>query len=273
MLSKKERFKRIIKDIKSIKIQGAVNVAKEGLKAYFMFPSKNTKEKILSLRPTEPTLNRVLDLAEKGFSKKEILNHFDEAQNKINKIVFKLLKNKEIIFTHCHSSNVINALIYAKKHNKKFEVINTETRPLFQGRKTAKELRKAGIKVTTFIDSGAKIAITKGKGNCQVDEVFFGADALLENGVINKIGSDMFAEIAYENNVPVYIIADSWKFTNKDVQIEQRSLNEIWDKAPKKIKIKNPAFEFINKKYISGIITELGLMKYSSFVKLIKKIS
>jgi len=35
----------------------------------------------------------------------------------------------------------------------------------------------------------------------------------------------------------------------------------------RKNKIKNPAFEFADKKYIKGIITELGLMSYNQFVK------
>ena len=44
--------------------------------------------------------------------------------------------------------------------------------------------------------------------------------------------------------------------TNKNVPIEQRKLNEVWDNAPKNIKIKNPAFEFVPKKYIKAIISE-----------------
>jgi methylthioribose-1-phosphate isomerase len=52
------------------------------------------------------------------------------------------------------------------------------------------------------------------------------------------------------------------------VPIEQREINEVWDSAPENIKIKNPAFEFVDKKYLTGIITELGLMKYNEFVKI-----
>jgi len=77
----------------------------------------------------------------------------------------------------------------------------------------------------------------------------------------------MISELAYIHKIPVYIIADSWKFTKKKVPIENRSLNEVWNRAPKDVKIKNPAFEFVPKKYISGIVTEFGLMKYDNFVK------
>ena len=51
-MDKKKRFDKICRDIKSVKIQGAANVAKAGFRAYKLFPNKKTKDKILSLRPT-----------------------------------------------------------------------------------------------------------------------------------------------------------------------------------------------------------------------------
>jgi len=263
---KKKEFNKICKDIKLIKIQGAKNVALFALKAYYLFPSKKSKKKLLSLRPTEPMLLKVLDLAETK-SQKEILDHFKNSQKKINENIFKLIKNKEIIFTHCHSTNVINSLIYAKKHKKNFEVYNTETRPLFQGRITAKELSRNKIKITQFVDAALGIALSKEQGTKKVSKVFLGADAILKNGAINKIGSEVIATIAKQQKIPVYIVADSWKFTDKELKIEQRSLNEIWDKAPKNIKLKNPAFEFIDKKYIKAIVSELGVLSYKEFLE------
>lgn len=273
MDNKKEiEFNKILKDIKSIKIQGARNVAKAALKAYFLYPSIESKRKLLSSRPTEPMMFHVLHLAEEGINDIEIIKHFDEAQEKINKNIFKLIEDEDRIFTHCHSTNVINSLIYSKKKGKRFEVYNTETRPLYQGRITAIELKKAGIKVTMFIDSAAAIAIEKEnkRDKIYVNKIFIGADALLENGIINKIGSGMFVELAHKNKIPVYVIADSWKFTKYKILLEQRSINEVWNNAPKNIKIKNPAFEFVNKKYITGIVTELGLMKYNEFIRMMK---
>jgi translation initiation factor 2B subunit (eIF-2B alpha/beta/delta family) len=268
----KKNFNKIIRDIKNIKIQGATNIAKATLKAYSLFPTENSKKKLLSLRPTEPMIEKVLNFADKN-SPKKILKHFDEVQKKINSYVLKLIKKQEVIFTHCHSTNVVRALINAKIKGKDFEVYNTETRPLFQGRKTAKELRNAGIKITMFVDSAMGVAISKEQGTKKVDKIFLGADALLKKGIINKIGSETIAKLAKQEKIPVYIIADSWKFTKKKVPREQRKLNEVWDNAPKKIKIKNPAFEFVKKKYITGIVTEFGIMKYKEFLKNIKKVS
>lgn len=269
-MNNKKRFNKIARDIKEIKIQGARNIAKSALKAYHLMPTKESKKKLLSLRPTEPMLQNVLEMVEKK-DYKEILKHFDEAQDKINKHISKLIKKNDVIFTHCHSTNTTHALIYAKKEKKNFEVYNTETRPLFQGRKTARELKKAGIKVTMFVDSAIGIALGKEQGTKKVSKVFIGADALTKKGVINKVGSKVIAQIAKINKIPFYVVADSWKFTKKNLPIEQRKLNEVWDQAPKNIKIKNPAFEFVPKKLIKGIISEHGLMTYDKFVKKLSK--
>ncbi len=269
-MDKKRKFEEIARDIREVKIQGARNIARAALYAYSLIPTKESVRKLISLRPTEPMLVKVLWWAQKA-PYQEILKHFDLAQEKINKQVLRLIKDKNVIFTHCHSTNVVNALIYAKKKGKKFEVYNTETRPLFQGRKTAAELGKARIKVTFFIDSALEDALT-GEGELKrVDMVFLGADAILSNGVINKIGSELIARIAEDEKIPVYIIADSWKFSRSKIPIEERNLNEVWNKAPKAIKIKNPAFEFIRKKYITGIITEFGVMSYDKFIKKMMK--
>ncbi|MFH1585439.1 MAG: hypothetical protein ABIB79_01590 [archaeon] len=266
----KSVFNIICKRIKSVKIQGASNVAKKALYAYKLIPTKSSKKKLLGLRPTEPMLHKVLDLAEKK-SYKELMNRFDEAQDKMNKNVFRLIKKGDVIFTHCHSTNVVKALIYAKRKGKGFEVYNTETRPLFQGRKTAKELKRAGIKVTMFVDSALGVVLSKEQGTKKADKVFIGADAIMKNGIINKIGSETIAKLAQDEKIPVYIVTDSWKFSNKKVPLENRELNEIWDNAPKGMKLRNPAFEFVPKKYIKGVVSELGVLNYGGFLEKVSK--
>ena len=261
-MNKQKQLAKIYRDIKEIKIQGATNIAKSALEAYSILQTKSTIRKLISLRPTEPMLQNVLAKLDKKEDKNKILNHFQEAQDKINKEVLNLIKNKDIIFTHCHSTNVVKALIYAHKKSRKFEVYNTETRPLFQGRKTASELSSAGINITQFVDSAILIAMKK------TNKVFLGADAILKNGdVINKVGSGMISEIAKDNKIPVYIIADSWKFTKKNIELEQRNPGEIWDNAPKNIKLKNPAFEKVQGKNITAIVSELGVLTPREFLR------
>ncbi len=266
MPSKKERFEKIVADIKSIKVQGANNVAKAALAAYSLIPDKKSEKILLDSRPTEPMMRKVLQLAKKT-PKQKILRHFQDSQEKMNNTVLNLVKNDKIIFTHCHSTSVSKALINAHRKGRKFEVYLTETRPLYQGRRTAKELRKTGIKVTMFVDSSLGIALSGEQGFRKPGKILIGADAILKTGVINKVGSELLARIANEEKIPFYVVSDSWKFSNKKIPIEQRSLNEVWNKAPKNIRIKNPAFEFVHKKYITGIVSELGLMNYGKFLR------
>ncbi len=269
---RKKIFNQIIEDIASVKIQGAQNVARNALYAYSLIPTKKSKKKLLSLRPTEPLMKNILDKIEnKKHPYSEIMMHFKLAQNEINKHAFKIIKNKDVLFTHCHSSTVTNALINAKKKGKKFEVYVTETRPLFQGKKTAKELSEADIPTSLFVDSAAMIALTKNQGTKKVDKFFIGADALLEKGILNKVGSGMFSKIAFENEIPIYVLSDSWKYTKEKVKIEKRSWREIWKKPPETLKIKNPSFEFVPKKYLKGIISEYGLLSYEEFVERFKE--
>ena len=256
----KRGIERIYRSIRDVKIQGAVNIARAAVEAYLAEPTINNKKKLMSLRPTEPTLSNALNFVEKIGAKK-VISHFSESQEKINKFVLKLIKNGMIVYTHCHSTNVNLALIYARERGKKFEVYNTETRPLFQGRTTAKQLSKRGINVTAFIDSAMLEAIKK------VDLVFLGADAILKSGIINKIGSGMIAELAHDHRKPLYIVADSWKFSPKNVKIEERDFHEVWKNAPKKIKIRNPAFEKVGKKFVKGIVSEYGILSFERFVK------
>src|SRR3989344_7520136 len=214
------KFNRICNDIKNLKIQGAANVARKGLEAYSLKPGKESIRKLLSLRLTEPMLRNVLDYAER-FSAEEASKLMDRHFERILVYGKKIIHNKKKIFTHCHSSTVVGVL----KLNKRLTVFNTETRPLFQGRKTGEELNKAGINVINIIDSAALEYIKKS------DAVILGADAILENGdVINKIGSGMYAEVAFLHKKPVYIIADSLKYTKRIVKIEHRIPREIWDK-------------------------------------------
>ncbi|MFA5992241.1 MAG: translation initiation factor eIF-2B [Candidatus Pacearchaeota archaeon] len=271
-----KKLNKIFSDIKSVKIQGATNIAKAAISAYSLSPNKKTIAKLESLRPTEPMLQNVLHMLSKGKAKEEILSHFFQAQDKINKQVFNLIHNSDAIFTHCHSTAVVKSLIYSKQHAKHFEVYNTETRPLYQGRKTAVELGNAGIKVKTFVDSALNIALTDSqhqKDIKKVNKVFLGADAILKNGdVVNKVGSGTIAELAKDHKIPVYVIGDSWKFSKKTIGLEQRSYKEVWDNpgVSSNIKIKNPAFEKIPAKNITAIISDLGILSPREFIKKLK---
>ncbi len=287
--------KSILQNIKTVKIQGAEAVAKASVKAVraAIYKSKansvtqlyreltELKKTLLSLRPTEPCLANTLNFILFNLNILDIIHlrshldlrlhktdeHFEEANKIIIKYGVKKIRKGTVVFTHCHSSTVTNILIAAKKQGKKFSVNNTETRPLLQGRITARQLAGAGIQVKHYVDSATRLAV---RG---ADVVLLGADAITTEGrAVNKIGSELVAEVANRYDVPVYICTDAWKFDPKtifgfEVPIEKRPKNEIWKNPPKNITIVNPAFEIINPGLITGIISELGVYKPGMFIE------
>ena len=277
-------YKEIINKIKSLEIQGAKNIAIKGVEAFGLKLKETSDRKLLekyakeiiATRSTEPGLRNGIDFCLNNVGKlkdpaAEAIKHFLESNKKIAEIGSKKIRNGMIVFTHCHSSTVTSILIQAKKEGKKFEVYNTETRPKFQGRLTAEELAKAGIKVTHMVDSAGRSMIRK------ADLFLFGCDAISSEGfLINKIGTEALADAAQEAGIPAYSCTDSWKFNPETIlghneEIEQRDKKEVWDKPPHNVTIYNPAFEITRPDRFTGIITEIGVYKAETLVLELQK--
>ena len=134
-------------------------------------------------------------------------------------------------------------------------------------------MKEEYIDFLKFVDSAMDLALAGKGNNKKVNKILIGADALLKKGIINKVGSGMLGKLAKINKIPLYVVADSWKYSSKEVKIEERDFHEVWKSLPKdsQIKIRNPAFEFLKKKYILEIITEFGILSYRKFLKIVKK--
>lgn len=273
MLIKKEeerekKFNQIISDIKSIKIQGANNIAKAGIEAFLLFPDKKHAKIILSTRPTEPLLQNFIKILLKSSNiektAKRLIDYMKNSQEAINREGLTLIKDEMKIFSHCHSSSVIELLKYAKKKKKKFYVYTTEVRPLLQGRKTAEELAKEGITVFVCPDLSAEFFLKK------CDLFLFGADAYTRKYIFNKIGTSTLVKIANLYNVPCYSVGLSLKYT-KNVKIEKRSGKEVWDERNPNIEVEYYAFDKTKGRAVNGIICESGILPYNVFRKVANK--
>lgn len=277
-------YTETVQKIKSLEIQGAENIAIAAVKAFGeKLAETNDVEQLKayiaeleSLRETEPALRNGLKYALMNFKKDPkvidtVVNHFSSSKDKIAEIGAKKIHDGMTVFTHCHAGTVTKILITAWNQGKRFTVHNTETRPKFQGRKTAMELAAAGIPVIHSVDSAGRVSM---KG---CDLFLFGADAVTSEGnVINKIGTTMFTQFACSFQIPVYSCTNSWKFDPKtiggaDEPIEQRDPKEVWENAPAGVTVINPAFELTQADLISGIITELGIFKPETLVTEIQK--
>ncbi len=284
----RKRLISVIEDIREIRIQGATNVALEGVRTFRDFLESHLvagKELTMSwneivtharmlatIRDTEPALRNCLRL---------ILSSLEEcgldcALNVSNRLIERLLKAKEIIakigaekiddsfvvMTHCRSSVVEAILSLAREQGKRFSVVCTETRPRYQGRKTARNLLQYGIPVTMVVDSAMRWAMRK----FDVDLILIGADAItVEGSAINKIGSRLLGLSAAEEYVPLYVASSLFKYDptttiGKITAIEMRNPREVWSEPPENLRIENPAFEPIDRRHITAYITERGII-------------
>ncbi len=280
-----------VEKIKKLKVQGARNVAISAIQAFEAVARESVAEKpkdfvnelleaqtmLFDSRETEPLMRnslrwilkqveksrkkRVKSLAEIVFSSaSQFLRDLEVSKESIAEIGSKRVLNGMVVFTHCHSSTVTQLLRKAKRDDKTFEVVCTETRPVFQGRLTAKELLEIGVKTTFIVDSAARSFIRN------ADLVIVGADAITSEGnVINKIGTSTIALLAHEARKPFYVVSELLKFDPNTVcgdyeQIEERSPEEIWIDAPENLLVRNPAFDVTRRDFIHGIICEEGII-------------
>lgn len=285
--------------IKRLEIQGATKIALSAVDALTMelLEAKSPVEafraldegayELVEARETEPMLRNGLrymqthvprewsdDDAFKATVKRvsgEIESHFRESQRRIVEIGSKRVKDGNTILTHCHSSAVTATLIEAHRLGKRFRVIQTETRPKYQGRITAKELVETGIDTTMIVDSAARHYMK------EIDFVVVGSDAITSEGnVINKIGTSQVALAAGEARVPFYVVSTLLKFDPVTIHgeyevIEERETGEIWDAPPMGLKIRNPAFDVTRRDYIHGIITEEGIISPHSILEAVHR--
>ncbi len=203
---------------------------------------------------------------------RQFCRNLEASKESIAEIGAKRIREDMVVLTHCHSSTVTHLLTKAKEEGKSFEVICTETRPAFQGRITAKEMLALGVKTTLIVDSAARSFMN------QVDFVIVGADGLTSEGnVVNKIGTGTIALLAYEARKPFYVVSELLKFdpatTYGDYEkIEERSPSEIWKDAPRKLIVRNPAFDVTRRDFIHGIICEEGIIPPHSILEVMHRV-
>lgn len=146
-----------------------------------------------------------------------------------------------------------------------------ETRPLLQGaRLTAWELQREGIPYRVQADGAAASTILRGL----VDVAIFGADRIAANGdVANKIGSLGLALACREAGIPCLSAAplstvDLATASGDDIEIELRGDDEVLTfggvrVAPEGARAFNPAFDVTPARFITGLVTEVGVLAVS----------
>lgn len=142
-----------------------------------------------------------------------------------------------------------------------------ETRPYNQGsRLTAFEITEEKMPGGTLICDSAVGALMRTQG---ADACVVGADRVCANGdTANKIGTYTLAVVAKAHGVPFYVASP---FTTLDVKLEHGDMIEIEERpseeiiksgrAPKGMNCWNPSFDVTPAEFITGIVTEKGVIE------------
>jgi methylthioribose-1-phosphate isomerase len=188
----------------------------------------------------------------------------------------ELIADGDTILHHCNTGalatvdwgTALGVVFAAHEQGKQIHVLVDETRPRLQGaRLTAWELQNRGIPFDLIADNAAGHFLRTG----QVNIVLVGSDRTAANGdVANKIGTYKLAVVARENGVPFYPVVPTstidLSLANGDlIPIEERPQSEVLNAidrplAPAGVSARNPAFDITPHRYVTGIVTEEGIV-------------
>jgi S-methyl-5-thioribose-1-phosphate isomerase len=253
---------------------------------------KEAAEKLRATRPTAQDLFSAVDFmmsklnegSDVEESADEYVENILEKCRKIGEHGVRLIKDGYKILTHCNAGalatvdfgTALAPIRLAFRNGKKIFVYADETRPRLQGaRLTAWELENEDIPYALIADNAAGHFMQKK----EIDMVIVGADRIVKNGdFANKIGTYEKAVLAHENKIPFYVAAPitTFDFSIDDgskIPIEERAEEEVltlgyeWI-APIKSRARNPAFDVTHGKYVTGYITEKGVIKANDILNL-----
>jgi len=253
-----------------------------------------------TIRGTRPTavnlfwaLDRILDKmkAVSGNAKdvaafvvqeaKKVADEDAAANRLIGKHGSELIRDGDVILTHCNAGalatvdygTALGVVRAASEEGKRIRVFADETRPLLQGaRLTTYELKQDGIPVTLITDDMAGYVMYKR----MVNKVIVGADRIVRDAIINKIGTFTVAVLAKEHKIPFYVAAPRSTFdlahTSAEVTIEERNPEEVTyiglqRIAAEGVDVLNPAFDITPLAYVTAIICEDGILRKKDFSK------
>lgn len=207
----------------------------------------------------------------------QLLREDIEVNRDIGSYGSKIIPAGANILTYCNAGALATAdygtalgvVRAAFQKDPSIHVYACETRPFLQGsRLTAYELMWEGIPSTLLTDN----AVGSLMQQKAIDVAVVGADRIAANGdTANKIGTYAVAVLARTHDVPFYVAAprstiDPVLPDGSQIPIEQRDPKEVTHfrgrpVAPKGMHAVNPAFDVTPNKYVTGIITEVGIIR------------
>ncbi|HWP83786.1 MAG TPA: hypothetical protein VNN17_01225 [Terriglobia bacterium] len=169
----------------------------------------------------------------------------------------RLIRSGQAVATWSASFTVETALLQAHRSGRRFRVLCAEGRPRYEGRALARRLAAGGLSVELFTDAALLAAIP------DANLALVGCDALFPRYFVNKTGTHALCRLARAARIPVWVVADTFKFlpaaAGPAFRIREENPAEVWTKKPARLRVRNFYFERVPLEACSAIITEQGL--------------
>ncbi|KAJ7904252.1 eukaryotic translation initiation factor 2B delta subunit [Mycena olivaceomarginata] len=204
------------------------------------------------------------------------------ADEVIQDLACKKIKDGDVILTYARSSVVEKVLLSAYKEGKRFSVIAIDSRPLLEGKALLQALTSAPpVSWTLSRDSllpppppiPCTYALLPALPSLitEATTVILGAHSLHSNGaVFSRAGTALVAMMAKQHSVPVLVCCETYKFS-EGVMLDGFGKNELAPshlfqtsaQAPN-LEILNPLYDLTPPSSITAVVTEVGLIPPSS---------
>jgi len=216
----------------------------------------------------------------------------------------KKIKENDVILTYSYSTIVSDLLLEAHQKQKiNFSVVVVDSKPRYEGKLMLKKLVDAGIKCTYILLNGLSFMLHS------VTKVIIGASSLLSNGAImSRVGTAVVNMMAYDFKIPVMVCCETYKFS-ESVRLDSFVWNEIGDpdelinnkiinpliqspfiasRMPKEqpsdeilsdwrdiqqLKLLNLHYDVTPSKYITMVITEMGMIPSTSVPVVLREVT
>jgi len=200
-----------------------------------------------------------------------ILERMEYADKAIAGHITPKIVNGDVLLVYGHSEVISKVLLQQKKLDKQFRVICVDSRPLLEGRKTLEALREADIPCTYILLNCISYVMK------DVTKVLLGAAALMTDGsLLGRVGTACVALTAQRK--AVLVCCETYKISNR-VQLESITGNElgdpklVYEEQQENMRMLNLLYDLTPSNYISGIVTEMGILPPTSVAVLLREMN
>jgi translation initiation factor eIF-2B subunit delta len=163
---------------------------------------------------------------------------------------------RDTLITLTYSSAVVEVLGRLRPRR----VIVSESRPLYEGLRTARALAGRGISVTLITEAQMALFVR------EAEAVVVGADSVQPDGsFVNKVGTRLLALAARAERVPLYVLAETLKVAApsqpKRFTAEEGKRQEV--ARHRWLEVRNVYFEVTPARLVTAYVTEDGVRKPS----------